>query len=77
MSSKLPDMLSLPPIEASSNPCCASFAPKSAAKGSPQRSGSVPSFSKYSWNVKWIFFVSPPPATIFATESVTAQAAAW
>ena len=44
-------MLSLPPMAGSSSPNWAERAPSSAAAGFPQRAGSVPSFSKYSWKV--------------------------
>ena len=49
-----PDILSLPPIEGRPSFICASYAPKSAAIGSPQRFGSSPSLLKYSWNVNLI-----------------------
>ena len=51
-SSKLPDMLSLPPMAAAPSASCASSAPSSAAKGLPQRSGSVRRRSKYSCKLR-------------------------
>ncbi|MPM66490.1 hypothetical protein SDC9_113397 [bioreactor metagenome] len=44
----VPDILSLPPIAGIANSLCACNAPKSAAKGFPHFSDSLPSFSKYS-----------------------------
>lgn len=51
--SNVPDMESLPPIAAMFKSSCASSAPSSAANGLPQRVGSVPMRSKYSWKVKY------------------------
>ena len=51
-SRKEPDMESLPPMAAQPYLSCASSAPKRAAKGLPQRSGSSRSFSKNSWRVR-------------------------
>ena len=50
--SKEPDILSLPPMEAMPRPIWASRAPSRAASGLPQRSGTLPRRSKYSWNVR-------------------------
>ena len=78
ISLKVPDMESLPPMEARPSSTCASYAPSSAAKGWLQRRGFSSSIlRKYSWKVKWIFLQSPPEAAIFATESATAKAAPW
>ena len=67
-----PDMLSLPPIAATSNCICAHNAPNTALNGFPQRTSSWPSFSKYSCSVRRARLGSPPMATILATASVTA-----
>jgi hypothetical protein len=50
---------------------CTVKAPSSAANGLPQEESFFPSFSKYSWNDKYIFLHSPPIATIFVTDSIT------
>ena len=52
MLSKLPDMESLPPMAATPRSTWAFSAPSSAAKGWPQRSGSLPKRWKYSWKVR-------------------------
>ena len=51
-SSKLPDMESLPPMAATPRSVWAFRAPSRAARGLPQRTGSLPSRSKYSWKVR-------------------------
>ena len=56
MSLKVPLMESLPPKEASAKDFCIQKAPNSAESGLPQRVGSLPSFSKYSWKVKRILW---------------------
>ena len=70
--SKLPDMESLPPMEPMPKSTCAISAPSTAAVGLPQRSGSSRSFSKYSWNVRYISSWRNPAATRRATLSTTA-----
>ncbi len=70
--SKVPDMESLPPMDGRPYFICASKAPSSAVKGALHLVSSSVMRLKYSWNVKRIFFISPPDATIFAIESVTA-----
>ena len=75
ISSNVPDMLSLPPIDGSPKPNCASYAPRSAENGWLHLSGSSVILLKYSWNVNLILLKSPPAATILATESVTAYIA--
>ena len=72
-SSKLPDMESLPPMAPTPKSTCAMSAPSRADTGLPQRSGSSRSFSKYSWNVRYILRRSKPVATSLATESSTAM----
>ena len=47
-SRKEPDMESFPPMAAAPSSICASSAPSRAAKGLPQRAGSLRSFSKNS-----------------------------
>ena len=49
---KEPDMESLPPMAAAPKSSWADRAPSRAAKGLPQRAGSLRSFSKYSWRVR-------------------------
>ena len=49
---KVPDMESLPPMAARPKSSWALSAPSRAAKGLPQRSGSLRSFSKNSWKVR-------------------------
>ncbi len=71
--SKLPDMLSLPPMAAMPRASWASSAPSSAAIGLPQRAGSLPSRSKYSWKVRWMLPGAKPAATNFETLSITAR----
>ena len=73
--SKLPDMLSLPPMEAMPSPICASSAPSSAAIGLPQRSGCSPMCSKYSWKVRYISSWRNPAQTSLVTLSTTARKA--
>ena len=51
ISSKVPDIESLPPIEPMPRPSWASSAPSRAAIGLPQRLGSFLVRSKYSWKV--------------------------
>ncbi len=75
LSLNVPDILSLPPIAPSPSLTCASIAPSSAANGLPQRFGSVPSRSKYSWKDNLISLNLPPLATTFATDSITAYIA--
>ena len=48
-------MESLPPIDGSPYPICASYAPSNAANGWLQREGSSVMRLKYSWNVNRIF----------------------
>ncbi len=55
ISLKVPDMESLPPIDGSPYPICASYAPSNAANGWLQREGSSVMRLKYSWNVNRIF----------------------
>ena len=74
---KEPDIESLPPMAAAPSPICASYAPSSAARGLPQRLGSLRSFSKYSWKVSLMRVTSPPEAAIFAKDSSTAYIAPW
>ena len=69
--SKVPLMLSLPPIAPVLSPSCASIAPRSAASGSPQRSGSEPNRLKYSCNDSLIVSRFTPAATSFATDDST------
>ena len=71
--SKLPDMESLPPMEPIPRSTCAISAPSTAAAGLPQRSGSSRSFSKYSWNVRYMSLWKKPAATRRATLSTTAM----
>ena len=75
MSSKVPDMESLPPMAAHPSCSWASMPPSRAAMGLPQRLGSVFIRSKYSWKVsqqgEWV----PPAATTLATDSTTAYMA--
>ncbi len=71
-SSKEPDMLSLPPMAAAPKSSCASSAPSSADRGLPQAAGPVMR-SKYSWKVRWTFWVPLPVATSRAMESTTAR----
>ena len=52
MFSNEPDMESLPPMAATPSSTCASSAPSRLAMGRPQRVGSAPRRSKYSWNVR-------------------------
>ena len=70
--SKLPDMESLPPMAPTPRSTCAISAPSTAAAGLPQRSGSSRSFSKYSWNVRYMSSRAKPAVTSFATLSTTA-----
>ena len=72
ISLNVPDILSLPPIDGSPNPSCASYAPSNEANGWLHLFGSRLILLKYSWNVNLIFLKSPPLATIFATDSKTA-----
>ena len=71
--SKLPDMESLPPMAHTPRSTCAMSAPSTAAAGLPQRSGSSRSFSKYSWNVRYMSSRAKPAAASFATLSATAM----
>ena len=71
-SSKLPLMLSLPPIEGSPRCSWAVRAPSRAEVGLPQRWGTSRSRSKYSWNVRRAFIGSAPTAHSFDKLSVTA-----
>ena len=68
---------SLPPIAATPKPFCALNAPNSAVNGRPHFSGSSPSFSKYSWKVKYARRKSAPIAVNFASDSTTASTAPW
>ena len=77
MSSNVPLMESLPPMDAVPKPSCTDRPPSSAAAGLPQRFSSLPSFSKYSWKVRRAFVTSPPAAQILARDSVTAYTAPW
>ena len=70
--SKLPDILSLPPIEAIPSPIWASSAPSSAASGWPQRSALSPRCGKYSWKVRYISSWWKPAQTSLVTLSTTA-----
>ena len=72
MSSKEPDMESLPPMAAHPNCSWASIPPSRAARGLPQRVSSSRSRSKYSWKVSQQGVWVPPAATTFATDSTTA-----
>ena len=69
---KEPDIESLPPMAARRRWCWAWNAPNRAAKGSPQRLGSVPSLGKYSWRVSRMSERRAPEATALQTDSVTA-----
>ena len=73
ISSKLPDMLSFPPMAAMPRPSWASSAPRSAAKGLPQRSGSVRRRSKYSWKLRYTRSCPMPEATSRDALSTTAR----
>ena len=66
-------MESLPPMAAHWRSSWADRAPSRAATGLPQRSGAVPSFSKYSWKESQHFLRSPPAAMTLATDSATAR----
>ena len=70
-SSNEPDMESLPPMEPMPRSSWAMRAPSTAAVGLPQRSGTSRSFSKYSWNVRYMALRSMPAAASFATDSTT------
>jgi len=72
-SSNEPDMESLPPIAPAPRSTWAISAPSTAAVGLPQRSGSSRSFSKYSWNVRYMSLWKKPAATRRATLSTTAM----
>ena len=71
-SSNDPLMESLPPMAPTPRSTCAMSAPSTAATGLPQRSGTSRSFSKYSWNVRYMSARANPEATSFATLSTTA-----
>ena len=73
--SKLPDMESLPPMEAHSSCSWASSAPRRAAAGRPHRLGSVRVRGKYSWKESQQGLAVPPAATTLATDSTTAHMA--
>ena len=70
--SKLPDIESLPPMDAMPRPIWASSAPSRAASGLPQRSGLSFICSKYSWNVRYISSWWKPAQTSLVTLSTTA-----
>ena len=70
--SKVPDMESLPPIDAQESSSCARYAPSSAENGLPQRLGLFCVRSKYSWKVSQHYLRVPPAAITFATDSMTA-----
>ena len=69
--SKVPDIESLPPIEAAPSCSWASRLPSRAAIGLPQRVGSSVIRSKYSWKVSQQCCSLPPAATILAIDSMT------
>ena len=77
ISLKVPDMESLPPMEGSPKPICASYAPRSAAKGWLQRFGSSLILRKYSWKVNLTFLKSPPAVTMRDRDSSTAYTDPW
>ena len=72
--SKVPLMLSLPPIPAQPLAFCASSAPSSAAAGLPQLSSST-ARPKNSWNDRRHVSGSPPMHRIFRREERTAYCA--
>ena len=76
-SSNEPDIESLPPIDGSPSLICASIAPRSAAAGLPQRTGTSWSLSKYSWNVSLAVSGFAPMARSFDVLSTTAYAEPW
>ena len=71
-SSKEPDMESFPPMAPIPSSSWALNAPRSAARGLPQRRGSRPGFSKYSWNVRYTSSNFAPEAISLLTDSTTA-----
>ena len=75
--SNVPDILSLPPIDGIPSLSCASIAPRSAAAGLPQRSGTSFNLSKYSWNVRRAVSGLAPIARSFESDSTTAYAEPW
>ena len=75
MSSNEPDMESLPPIAARHRFSCAVYAPSRADSGLPNRFGSLPRRSKYSWKVRYAVSKSQPAATSLETDSITAAEA--
>ena len=66
-------MESLPPMAATPNSRWARYAPSSADRGLPQRLGSLPGFSKYSWKVRYTSSNFAPVATSRETDSTTAR----
>ena len=73
MSSKVPLIESLPPIDPMPSPICASNAPSKAAKGSPHLSGSFLGEGKYSWNERYTSLMSAPVAISLDMDSITAR----
>ena len=77
MSSNVPDMESLPPMDGMPSLSCAVSAPSSDASGRPHFSGSLFRRSKNSWKVSRIVRTSPPAAAILDADSTTAYSAPW
>ena len=77
ISSNVPDMLSLPPMEGRPRRSCACIAPRSAAAGLPQREGTSFNLSKYSWKVSLAVSGSAPIASSLEVDSTTAYAEPW
>ena len=66
-------MESLPPMAATPRPIWARKAPSSAERGLPQRLGSRPRRSKYSWKLRYTSLNSAPVAISLQTDSTTAR----
>ena len=72
-----PDIESLPPMAGMPSASCASNAPSRAARGLPQRLGSLRSLSKYSWKVSLALAMSAPVTASLRRDSSTAYTAPW